>query len=527
MKRSINIIIPAKNRLKLLKNTVSSALSQKINENLDSKIIIIDDLSDTPLKKQIRTSKNLLVTENKGSNHGPGPTRNVGLNLSKSDYVCFLDSDDKLESEMVQISVNLLENSNCIATISLVRPYFEDGYPFYEQLKSALLNLIRNLFLLSFYFLNDKKLPKPAFFLSHISGMFFKRRFLKGISFNEKVKASEDWEFVARVLERGDIVIIPKLLSTFRYNKESNTNKVDVKSSRPNDYISLLNRLLPEFRRGAIHVLFLLYISFLKIGIFAKKMKARSFYLYEYVSKIPKFTDWYMVFVGFIFTGKFFLVRMKYKDLNFVANHYIDLMTLLETYQDKQYDIGSKNKLNVIDIGANIGDFSIKAAVDGAVNVYAYEPVRSTYELLQSNIAINGIKNVKSFNYGVSNLMGKSLINVSPASGLSSLFSGSRSKKTEEIRLVTIDKIFRENNIKKCDLLKVDCEGAEYDIFTNLSAKIFDKIDNIAVEFHEGITGRSKYELVDIFRTNGFKVVVKNHQAEDKIGLIIARKNNA
>ena len=46
--------------------------------------------------------------------------------------------------------------------------------------------------------------------------------------------------------------------------------------------------------------------------------------------------------------------------------------------------------------------------------------------------------------------------------------------------------IFKENDIDNCDLLKLDCEGAEYDILYNTPEEILNKIDQMAIEVHQG-----------------------------------------
>lgn len=523
MKRNINVVVPAKDRANLLKQTIRSVYSQSFkSENIN--IVVIDDGSKEDLKKTIGTRDGLLIVRNDGQLHGPGAARNMGISQKKSDYLSFLDSDDLWHKDFVKYSIDVLENSDVSASLSLTKPFFSSGYPFLEKCKSLFLNFARNSILLFYYYTNDKKLPKSAFFLAHISSMMFKWNKIKRLKFNDKSRASEDWEFVAETLKRGTIRIIPRHLSLFRYSVGSNTNKLSVKPSRPKDYKKLLSKLPFGFKKGFIFNLFSVYVFLLEIRLYLRKIKARLGYLSQYIINVPKFTDWYIIFLGYLFKGRDFTVRLKKYNLNFIINHYVDLMTLMETYYEGQYDLDVKGKKVVIDIGANIGDFAIKESLNKNVTIYAFEPVQNTYRLMVSNLALNRINNVKPFQVGISDKSGTAEIFVTQASGLSSVYRSDEGGNTETINLINLERVFADNRIKICDLLKVDCEGGEYEIFKNLSGEMFKKIRNIIVEFHEGTTNGNKEELKDIFQKYGFLVKIKNNPIESNIGLIYATK---
>ena len=57
---------------------------------------------------------------------------------------------------------------------------------------------------------------------------------------------------------------------------------------------------------------------------------------------------------------------------------------------------------NILDMGANIGIWSILLSKKfEKSNIYAFEPIKKTYDLLQKNIDLNNVKNVKIYNYGI------------------------------------------------------------------------------------------------------------------------------
>lgn len=176
-----------------------------------------------------------------------------------------------------------------------------------------------------------------------------------------------------------------------------------------------------------------------------------------------------------------------------------DSNPLREEITDDCYKIPKDAKV-VIDIGAHIGGTSILCAKMGAT-VYAYEPQKETYELLKKNIELNNVgDNIKHFNLGVGNTGKRKLYLHNRNSGahcMSLNFNESRVKDIEEINVISLRKVFASNNIEECDLLKSDCEGAEFEFLMNINAGIALKIKQISLEYH------------DIKKVNDLKEVLK------------------
>ena len=55
-----------------------------------------------------------------------------------------------------------------------------------------------------------------------------------------------------------------------------------------------------------------------------------------------------------------------------------------------------------------------------------------------------------------------------------------------KVQCVTLPDIFRNNNLEHCDLLKIDCEGAEYDLLYNCPLEYLSQVTQMVVEVHEG-----------------------------------------
>lgn len=161
----------------------------------------------------------------------------------------------------------------------------------------------------------------------------------------------------------------------------------------------------------------------------------------------------------------------------------------------------------VIDIGANVGVISIiLAAFRPGITVHALEPVPETYESLRHNVEAAGLGDrIKTYNRAVAGSGEPLEITVDPDnSGSSSAFiPGSNASGTRTVRVeaVTLDEIFRADGIERCKLLKLDAEGAEYDILA--STGVLGRVDYLVGEFHgspelsaHGKTMERLYEMV-------------------------------
>ena len=202
-------------------------------------------------------------------------------------------------------------------------------------------------------------------------------------------------------------------------------------------------------------------------------------------------------------TNKKIKIRTSTTDFMALAN-----VWLLEDYKIKKFEIHSDDV--IIDIGAHIGIFTIYASqFCNNGKIYSFEPVRENYDLLLNNIKLNHSEQVKPFNLAVSNTNDDVVaIYINDDKAAHSIFPSSES--SINVKSITLQNIFEENNINHCNFLKLDCEGAEYEILCNLPTKYFKKIDKIVMECH---FVDKKPELIDglkqILAKQGFQVVTK------------------
>lgn len=154
-----------------------------------------------------------------------------------------------------------------------------------------------------------------------------------------------------------------------------------------------------------------------------------------------------------------------------------------------------KNGMTAIDLGAHIGTVSIMLASYG-LNVYAVEPLPENVDLLNKNIIVNGLQNkIKVYPYAVASKsnhvmqIGYQVEDVHKFIGVpivsdAMLKYRSGCSHFVGVKTITLEDIFIENNIDRCNFMKVDIEGGEWDVFKHVPEQILEKIDVIVGELH-------------------------------------------
>jgi FkbM family methyltransferase len=157
-----------------------------------------------------------------------------------------------------------------------------------------------------------------------------------------------------------------------------------------------------------------------------------------------------------------------------------------------------------VDLGANEGYFSILASklVGKSGNVIAVEPQSRLIPILQKNIHINACDNVRIIRGLVSSRTGSKPIHLAPLTntGSSSIYRPTKyALPVEIVPSFTLDGIFKLANLKRCDLLKIDVEGAEGEIINGARNNLRSmNIKMIVVEFHKEALAKAKWSQEDI-----------------------------
>lgn len=184
----------------------------------------------------------------------------------------------------------------------------------------------------------------------------------------------------------------------------------------------------------------------------------------------------------------------------------------------------------VIDLGANVGIFTARVA-PLAKRVICYEPMSGNFAQLQKNVG--GLQNVEVVRAAVGGKEGVARIHYPRNERLSGGFSQFPSEALhqddafEEVPQVTLNQVFERHGVERCDLLKVDTEGAEYDILYAAWPETLNRVQLIVGEYHKvnGDDATKRIEALQQYLERlGFCVVLIPKRRLENHGLFFAER---
>lgn len=199
---------------------------------------------------------------------------------------------------------------------------------------------------------------------------------------------------------------------------------------------------------------------------------------------------------------------MKYRH----ATH--DLEMMREIWKDRYYTEGGfdiPHGAVVLDLGGGVGGFTVFAAQQYAKKIYTFEPEPSSYDLLVTNTSRNpyaatvtAYQAAVTVEGGKTNLSGFGLMEdgVTVNTGIPRV-----GQDGVEVESYSIHDVLSWET--SWDMVKVDIEGYEYELFSNFSEDEWDKIRIIAMEFHgdnEDHTQKMGSQLFSDLQSVGFEV---------------------
>ena len=184
---------------------------------------------------------------------------------------------------------------------------------------------------------------------------------------------------------------------------------------------------------------------------------------------------------------------------------------ILELFRPKKGD-------TVVDIGAHIGKYTIVASkmVGSQGKVIAIEAHPNNYDLLKKNIALNKLSNVVALNLAVhSKETMVKLYDPGQKEGRTIYNTIMIERKTSdnqnyvEINAKSLDSILLENGIKQVNWIKIDVEGAEFEVLRGAPNTLSGSRDlSLLIEIHNlGAKHRNLYEpIVELLELNKYKI---------------------
>ncbi len=207
----------------------------------------------------------------------------------------------------------------------------------------------------------------------------------------------------------------------------------------------------------------------------------------------------------------------------------MDIWSVKETLLDRfyeRYGTSIQDGWKIIDIGGGIGEFTIFAAAGRpGCQVAAFEPFPASFELLQQNLQLNHLDHVQFFPEAIGASDGSLNLDISGGEPLM-IQSGARSDlhsgQTIEVPCISLDTALNRLGFSSVDLLKLDCEGAEYSILMDTPVETLRRIQRIVMEYHNNVGPRQHRQLSAYLTNQGFQVQSVPNAVHDHLGYLYA-----
>lgn len=219
----------------------------------------------------------------------------------------------------------------------------------------------------------------------------------------------------------------------------------------------------------------------------------------------------YIVIKGIKFINVFNSKFIEDKKLNYNTH-------LEEFFTDDEWNKINFSKRHVIDIGGNIGDTALYFAKKGA-EVISFEPVKHLHDLAIENVEINEdcSDRITLVNKGVGGKRGT-------ISFQSNSVNGYADENSYDMEIISIQDLLNDYDFTP-DILKMDCEGCEFEVILNNDLSMFNEI---IFEHHSKLAGKDFMPLIEKLNDEGFEIktypIVASKLTFEDIGIIHAFK---
>lgn len=157
-----------------------------------------------------------------------------------------------------------------------------------------------------------------------------------------------------------------------------------------------------------------------------------------------------------------------------------------QVFYEKQYDlygVDFPDALKIIDGGANIGCASVYLSLRfSKAEVIAIEPEKNNFELLKKNTA--AYKNIRCIQAGIWD-KNENLSLTNPEGGAAEFMFDNNSNNDNSINGMTISAIMNSQNWNEVDIIKLDIEGAEKEVFAANDLSWLKKVKLLIIELHD------------------------------------------
>lgn len=266
------------------------------------------------------------------------------------------------------------------------------------------------------------------------------------------------------------------------------------------------------------------------------KSQKYPYYLRSIYNLLTKFKNPKLILSIFLgsYSQETAVVQLRESELRFTVRGAMDVWSIKETFIDRfyeQFGTSIQDGWTVVDIGAGLGDFTLLAACSHPSNkILAFEPFEGSFSLLQENLVSNGAENVQIFQQAVTDKTGEIVLDLTggePLQITSGVEGIDNSTAAEQVRVssTTLKDLINDNTLTGIDLLKLDCEGAEFPILFNTENRTFEQIARIIMEYHDYISGYAVNDLAQFLQLQGYQTIITKNFVHDDLGYLFASRS--
>jgi FkbM family methyltransferase len=225
-------------------------------------------------------------------------------------------------------------------------------------------------------------------------------------------------------------------------------------------------------------------------------------------------------------------VRLRGSGLQFRVRGAMDVWSIKETFLDRfyeKYGFTIQPGWNILDIGAGIGEYTVFAAMRPGSQVFSFEPYPQSFALMQENLRLNRVANARAFDRAISSGSGEMVLDLTggePLQFQSRMMQSLPIEKSLSVNALSLADAFGMLEIESCDLLKLDCEGAEYAILFDTPRPVLELVQRIVMEYHDNVVQYTHSDLIRFLNEQGFKVETFPNPVHSYLGYLRAVRQN-
>ncbi len=256
----VSVIVPVYNTEAMLKTCIESLIHQTLRE---IEIIFVEDgstdASPAVLRKYQKEDARIRILYNDG-NMGAAHARNRGLDVAKGKFIQFVDSDDFIDLDALEVLYHMAETNNldmCYVGMSMHGEGDVDRAKLQESIRGKYPGVHKGQKLIETF------VEKEEFFL-YLCSVFYRTEFVRENNlWFQKFRIGEGGDFILRALCMAQrVAVCGEKYYHYRVHKDSVTHGADAKkellAGQIAQYISVLELFAQEENRGGL-VFFLRY----------------------------------------------------------------------------------------------------------------------------------------------------------------------------------------------------------------------------------------------------------------------------